>query len=80
MVDRQTGVQIKTIRTDKGKGFVNSEFSSYLKSCGIQHQTTVPYRPQQNGNRSIVEKARFLMANAIFLKYFGKNLFERLYA
>jgi hypothetical protein len=37
-----------------------------LKKCGIKHQTTVPYSPEQNGvaerlNRTLVEKARCML-------------------
>lgn len=78
LVERQTGAKIKTIRTDNGTEFVNSEFSSYLNSCGIQHQTTVPYSPQQNGvaertNRSVVEKARSLMAEGDLTKAYWED-------
>lgn len=81
LVERQTGAQIKTIRTDNGTEFVNREMSEYLVSKGIQHQTTVPYSPQQNGvaertNRAIVEKARSMLAESSLPKAFWEDAFR----
>ena len=69
MVTRQTGRNIKVLRTDNGGEYVNNRMKRYLSSSGIIHQTTVPYSPQQNGiaeraNRTIVEKARCMLFEA----------------
>ena len=42
------------------------EFDTYLAKCGIKHQCTVPFTPQQNGvakrkNRSLMEMARCMV-------------------
>lgn len=62
-VEKQLNDKIKAIRTDNGKEYCNSNFENYLIKCGIIHQTSTPYTPQQNGlaermNRTLVEKAR----------------------
>ncbi|CAB0001583.1 unnamed protein product [Nesidiocoris tenuis] len=67
--ERQTDHKIKIIRSDGGKEFVNKQFSTYLKKEGIRHQTSVRYSSSQNGvveraQRSIVEKARCMLADA----------------
>lgn len=67
--ENQTGRRIKAIGTDNGKEFVNREFSAFLRSCGIHHQTSIPHTPQQNGlaertNRTIAERARCLLAES----------------
>lgn len=74
-VENQTGLKIKYLRTDNGTEFCNRVFDSFLDKCGIIHQTTVPYTPQQNGlaermNRTIVEKAKCMMFNACLDKCF----------
>ncbi|GBP25141.1 Retrovirus-related Pol polyprotein from transposon TNT 1-94 [Eumeta japonica] len=48
--------------------------TNYLKQCGIVHQKTNSYTPEQNGlcegyNRSLVEKARCLLYDAQFEKF-----------
>lgn len=49
MVEGETGLKIKMLRSDNGTEYVNKEISDYLKGQGIKHETTVPYSPQQNG-------------------------------
>ena len=50
----------------EGREYVSKEFDAYLAECGIKHQCTVPYTPQQNGvserkNRSLMEMARCMV-------------------
>ena len=66
LVENQTGKRIKTLRTDNGTEYVNENFLSFLRRCGIRHETTIPYTPQQNGvaerlNRTLVERARTMI-------------------
>jgi len=69
LVENQTNQKIKALRTDNGREYINTNFKNYLEKCGIVHQTTTPYTPEQNGvaeraNRSIVEKARTMLLDA----------------
>lgn len=69
IAEKQTGRQIKVVRSDNGKEFVNSKFREYFAKRGIVHQTTVCYSPQQNGvaeraNRTLVEMARCLLVSS----------------
>ncbi|XP_026825693.1 uncharacterized protein LOC113562008 [Ooceraea biroi] len=69
LVEKQSGCEIKALRTDNGKEYVNQVFANFMKSEGIRHQTTIAYNPQQNGlaermNRTIVEKARTMLLEA----------------
>lgn len=41
---------IKCFRTDNGTEFVNSQLETHLQELGIEHQTSVPYSPAQNGS------------------------------
>src|SRR5215470_10051652 len=61
-----TGWRIKSFRSDNGREYINHPFEQYLTAYGIQHQTSAPYTPQQNGvaerfNRTIVEMARTML-------------------
>lgn len=74
-IEKESGQQIKTFRTDNGGEFCNDRLKDFLRAQGIRHQTTIPYNPQQNGlaermNRSIVEKARCLLIDANLNKKF----------
>lgn len=66
MVERETGLKLKTLRTDRGGEFISNEFRNYCEKLGIKHEFTAPYSPQQNGiaerkNRTLVERARSMM-------------------
>lgn len=69
-----------TFRSDNGKEFVNRELLNYFKSQGIEHQTTVPYTPQQNGvaerkNRTLVEMGRCMLLDAgLALQFWGEAI------
>ncbi|XP_069361062.1 uncharacterized protein [Maniola hyperantus] len=69
LAESQTGRKLKIIRTDNGTEYVNKRVSEFLKQNGIVHQLTVDYTPAQNGvseraNRTIVERARSMLAEA----------------
>ena len=47
-MERQMYAKIKKVRSDNGREYLGV-FDAYFKDAGIQHQSTVPYRHQQNG-------------------------------
>ncbi|CAL8169319.1 unnamed protein product [Prunus armeniaca] len=64
--EKQSGYNLKTLRTDRGGEFTSNEFSEFCKSNGIKRELTASYTPQQNGvaerrNRTIVEMARSML-------------------
>lgn len=66
LVEKQSGCDIKCIRSDRGGEYTSKEFEEYCKDEGIWKQLTAGYSPQQNGvaerkNRTIVEMARSMM-------------------
>jgi hypothetical protein len=66
LVERQSGRQIKTLRTDRGGEFIYTPFMDYCKEKGIKRQLTIRKTPQQNGvaerkNRTIAEMARSML-------------------
>jgi transposase InsO family protein len=48
-IETQSGERIKHFRSDNGGEYVSHDFLHYLTSHGIEHETTMPYTPQQNG-------------------------------
>jgi len=67
MAEKETGLQIKHLRSDGGREYFSNEFSSYLQKNGFQRRFTWRYTPQQNGvaeskNGHIAEVARALMS------------------
>lgn len=69
LIENQTDLKIKILRTDNGTEYVTKRFEEVLKRSGIQHQMTCTYTPEQNGvseraNRTIVERARCMIFDA----------------
>ncbi|GJY01533.1 retrovirus-related pol polyprotein from transposon TNT 1-94 [Tanacetum coccineum] len=78
MIQRNLQAQVITVRTDRGTEFLNKTLYAYFKEEGIEHQTSTPQTPEQNGvvkirNRTLVETARtMLLASKLPLD--GENL------
>ena len=78
MLERQSGLKLKKMRSDNGTEFVNSIVESFCRRNGILHETTVPYAPEQNGiaERSIktyFEMVRCMLHSAkMDLRYWGE--------
>ena len=71
MVEKQSGLSIKVLRSDRGGEYKSNEFLDYCRYHGIKKQFTTSYTPQKNGvaerkNRTIMEMARSMLK--------GKNL------
>ncbi|KAH9762156.1 hypothetical protein KPL70_000706 [Citrus sinensis] len=66
LVENQTGLKVKKLRTDNGLEFCNQEFNSYCADHGIARHRTVRLTPQQNGlaermNRILMDRVRSMM-------------------
>jgi len=78
MLERQSGVRTRRIRTDSGTEFVNAAMDDFCQRNGIIHETTNPYRPEQNGiaERAIAvffEMLRCMLHSAgMDLRYWGE--------
>ena len=46
LVEKKSGYEIKSLRSDKGDEFTSKEFNNFCESHGIR---LVPRSPQQNG-------------------------------
>ena len=49
LVENSSGHKVKKLRTDNGGKYTSTEFESYLKDEGIEHQYSIPKTPEQNG-------------------------------
>lgn len=68
-VENELEYKIKVVRSDNGKEYCNKDFENFLRRQGIEHQTSTPYSPQQNGlaermNRTLVERAKCMLFDA----------------
>ena len=68
-LEAQLGQRVVTVRSDNGSEFVNNKLRDYYNRKGINHETTVPYSPQQNGaaerlNRTLLERGKAMLFHA----------------
>lgn len=66
LVEKQTGLCIKVLRTDGGGEYVSGKFQSFCDVEGIVHEITPLYTPQHNGttkrnNRTIMNMVRSVL-------------------
>ena len=47
--EHHTDRQLKCIQTDQGSEFQSNEQKEFMEESGIEHQTSMPDSPQQNG-------------------------------
>ena len=65
-VENESGVKIKSLRSDRGGEFTSREFNIYYEEHGIRRQLFSPFSLEQNGitdgrNKSIVEATRAML-------------------
>ena len=66
VIEKESGYEIKSLRTDRGGEFTSNEFKSLCELHGIRRFLTVAGSPQQNGvverkNRTILNMARSML-------------------
>ncbi|KAA0061308.1 UBN2 domain-containing protein [Cucumis melo var. makuwa] len=74
-VEKQSGMFIKSLRSDRGGEFLSNNFNNFCKEHGILRELTTPYTPEQNGvaerkNRTVVEMARSMLQMKCLLNDF----------
>lgn len=75
LVEKETGMSIKILRSDRGGEYNSHEFMDFCKEHGIQKQLTAAYTPQQNGiserkNRTILNVVRSILSRSHLPKVF----------
>jgi hypothetical protein len=79
--EAQTGYRLHSIRSDRGGEYINQSLRTFLSSRGIEHQTSVPRTPQQNGraerfNQTILEKSEAMRQHACLPPSFWQDAVE----
>ncbi|GJV52438.1 retrovirus-related pol polyprotein from transposon TNT 1-94 [Tanacetum coccineum] len=67
MIQRNLQALVISVRTDRGTEFLNKTLNAFFKEEGIEHQTSTPRTPEENGvverrNRTLVEAARTMLS------------------
>ena len=75
MVENETGLKIKRVRSNNGGEYRDNIFREFCANNGIKMEKTVPMTPQQNGvvermNRTLNEHARSMRIHAGLPKMF----------
>ncbi|GJR07211.1 retrovirus-related pol polyprotein from transposon TNT 1-94 [Tanacetum coccineum] len=75
MIQQNLQAPIISVRTDRGTEFLNKILHAYFKEEGLEHQTSTPRTPEQNGvverrNRTLVEAARTMLSASKLLLFF----------
>ncbi|GKE39330.1 retrovirus-related pol polyprotein from transposon TNT 1-94 [Tanacetum coccineum] len=68
------------MRTDRGTKFLNKKLHAYFKEEGIEHQTSIPRPPEQNGvvkrqNCTLVEAAQTMLSASKLPLFFKLKLY-----
>ena len=79
MIETETGLKVKCLRSDNGGEYIDGGFSEYYTAQGIRMENTIPRTPQQNGvaecmNKTLNERARSMRLHAGLPKAFGLML------
>lgn len=49
LVEKQSGLYIKALRTDRGEEFISNEFNIFCEQNGIRRELSAQRTPQKNG-------------------------------
>ena len=78
MVETETCLKVKCLRSDNGGEYIDGGFSEYCAAQGIRMKKTIPGTSQQNGvaermNRTLNERVRSIRLHAGLPKTFWTN-------
>ncbi|GJW43819.1 retrovirus-related pol polyprotein from transposon TNT 1-94 [Tanacetum coccineum] len=67
MIQRNLQAPLISVKSDRGTELLNKTLNAFFKEEGIEHQTSTPRTPEQNGvverrNRTLVEAARTMLS------------------
>ena len=76
LIENHTEKKINIFLSDNGKEFTSNDFKELCKDSRIKRELSAPYNPQQKGiverkNRTIMEAARAMLHDKIFLCIYG---------
>ncbi|GJR31195.1 retrovirus-related pol polyprotein from transposon TNT 1-94 [Tanacetum coccineum] len=81
MIQRNLQAPVIYVRTDRGTEFLNKTLNAFFKEEGIEHQTSTPRTPKQNGiverqNCTMVKAARTMLSASKFPLFFWAKAIE----
>ena len=83
--EKQLGLHIKELRSDRGGEYLSGEFKSYLTQEGIISQLSAPGTPQQNGvaerrNRTLQDRVRSMLSySSLPISFWGYAIETAMY-
>ena len=83
--EKQLGLHIKELRSDRGGEYLSGEFKSYLTQEGIVSQLSAPGTPQQNGvaerrNRTLQDMVRSMLSySSLPISFWGYAIETAMY-
>ena len=66
LVEKDTGKEVKDLRSDNGGDYISNEFENFCASEGIRRELIAPHNPQQNGVAEI-KKHNYCGSNMIYV-------------
>ena len=78
--EKQLGIHIKQLRSDRGGEYLSGEFKFYLTQVGIVSQLSAPGTPQKNGvaerrNKTLLEMVRSMLSySSLPISFWGYAL------
>lgn len=73
LVEIESGLPVKSFRTDRGEEFTSSEFNEFCELNGIKRQLTTAYTPQQNGVAERKNRTMMNLVRSMLLKKYSKD-------
>ena len=64
LVGKQSGKQVKALRSDNGDEYISGEFKDFCSKEGIRRELIVPHNPKHNGVMGI---ARAMLERELYL-------------
>ena len=83
--EKQLGKSLKTLQSDRGGEYLDTEFKDHLLEHGILSQLTAPGTPQQNGvakrrNRTLLDMIKAMMSYSLLpISFWGYSLQTAVY-
>ena len=78
---KASGSQLLRLHSDHGGEYISSDLWNFLSENSVEHQTTVPHTPQQNGraecfNCTLLEKSEAMRQHACLPPFFWQDAVE----
>ncbi|GJU52246.1 retrovirus-related pol polyprotein from transposon TNT 1-94 [Tanacetum coccineum] len=69
MIQRNLQAPVISVRTDRGTEFLNKTLNAFFKEEGIEHQTSTPRTPEQNGVLKVYDQEEGIVSKVSLLRW-----------